>query len=208
MKPQLREDGRLILTIRTEKELRTYMQPLRQKILFELGLCPAGMTAKQLADTLHIAPSSAGHHLGKLEELGLVELARTESIHGITAKFYRATDVTVSIDVVKGSVQMHQALVQNSVAEQAGRLTDLMALVESGAIPRDAGSSNLSTGMIYLTPAEAEAWHTEFDTFIHAHTQPREGTQAYEYSLLMLNLTLWQQHRAEFKTQEAPAPEG
>ena len=105
MKPELREDGRLVLTIKTEKDLRTYMQPLRQKILFELGLRPAGMTAKQLADTLHIAPSSAGHHLGKLADLGLVELARTENIHGITAKFYRATDVTV--DVYKRQPPQH-----------------------------------------------------------------------------------------------------
>ena len=207
MKPELREDGRLVLTIKTEKDLRTYMQPLRQKILFELGLRPAGMTAKQLADTLHIAPSSAGHHLGKLADLGLVELARTENIHGITAKFYRATDVTVSIDVIKGSALMHQALVQNSVAEQAGRLMDVMTLVESGAIPRAASNSNLSTGMVYLTPAQAEAWHADFDKFIHAHTQPREGAQAYEYSLLMLNLSLWQQHRAEFTAPKDPQPE-
>ena len=53
--------------IQTEKELRTYMHPLRQQILFELSLRPQGMTAKQLADALGIAPSSAGHHLGKLD---------------------------------------------------------------------------------------------------------------------------------------------
>ena len=68
--------------IPTEKELRTYMHPLRQNILFELSLRPQGMTAKQLADALGIAPSSAGHPLGKLEQMGLAELARTEVIHG------------------------------------------------------------------------------------------------------------------------------
>ena len=62
--------------IQTEKELRTYMHPLRQQILFELSLRPQGMTAKQLADALGIAPSSAGHHLGKLEQMGLRRLCK------------------------------------------------------------------------------------------------------------------------------------
>ena len=41
--------------ITTEKELRTYMHPLRQNILFELSLRPQGMTAKQLADALGLS---------------------------------------------------------------------------------------------------------------------------------------------------------
>ena len=96
--------------ITTEKELRTYMHPLRQNILFELSLRPQGMTAKQLADALGIAPSSAGHHLGKLEQMGLAELARTEVIHGFCAKFYKAADVTVNIDVHRAAPLMHKAL--------------------------------------------------------------------------------------------------
>ena len=71
MKPVRREDGRMVLNIDNEKDLRTYMQPQRLSILFELESRPEGMTAKQLADALGIAPSSAGHHLGKLEQLGL-----------------------------------------------------------------------------------------------------------------------------------------
>lgn len=87
--------GRKKLYLRTEKELRAYMHPLRQKILHCLYLEPSGMTAKQLADCLHVAPSSTGHHLAALEKVGLVELSHTEKIHGLTAKYYRAAPVDV-----------------------------------------------------------------------------------------------------------------
>ena len=58
MKPVRREDGRMVLNIDNEKDLRTYMQPQRLSILFELESRPEGMTAKQLADALGIAPSA------------------------------------------------------------------------------------------------------------------------------------------------------
>ena len=124
MKPGRRDDGRMVLNIDNEKDLRTYMQPQRLSILFELESRPEGMTAKQLADALGIAPSSAGHHLGKLEQLGLVELARTENIHGFTAKFYKAADVTVSINTVRGEKGLlNSVLMQNILARQLGHVT-------------------------------------------------------------------------------------
>lgn len=91
------KNGRRVISLVTEKELRTYMHPLRQKIRRLLELHPEGLTAKQVADSLSIAPSSAGHHLAALESVGLVGLDRTEQIHGFTAKFYKAAPVDVTL---------------------------------------------------------------------------------------------------------------
>ena len=96
MKREQRENGTVIY-LETEKDLRVYLHPLRQKILSVLERNPEGMSAKQIADTLGIAPSSAGHHLQTLEQAGLVELDRIEIIHGFRAKLYRNTPVTVSV---------------------------------------------------------------------------------------------------------------
>ena len=96
MKREQRENGTVIY-LETEKDLRVYMHPLRQKILSVLERNPEGMSAKQVADALGIAPSSAGHHLQTLEQAGLVELDRIEIIHGFRAKLYRNTLVTVSV---------------------------------------------------------------------------------------------------------------
>ena len=51
MKQEQRENGTVIY-LETEKDLRVYLHPLRQKILSVLERNPEGMSAKQIADTL------------------------------------------------------------------------------------------------------------------------------------------------------------
>lgn len=189
--------------IHTEKELRTYMHPLRQKILFELSLRPQGMTAKQLADTLHVAPSSAGHHLGKLEQMGLVELARTENIHGFCAKFYKVADVTVNIDAHRAAPLMQEALLNNSVSQQLQRMSDVLMQMQpdkEAAKPSLASSHRYST--VYLTLSEAQDFFDMFTRFFRSHSeagQAQEGAHLYEISVLSTDLTMWQQGKQKGK---------
>ncbi|HHX09742.1 MAG TPA: winged helix-turn-helix transcriptional regulator [Chloroflexi bacterium] len=49
----------------TEKQIRIFMFPLRQKILKLMYQTGKPMTAKQISDQLAISPSSAKHHLLK-----------------------------------------------------------------------------------------------------------------------------------------------
>lgn len=181
--------------ITTEKELRTYMHPLRQKILFELSLRPQGMTAKQLADALGIAPSSAGHHLGKLEQMGLAELARTEVIHGFCAKFYKAADVTVNIGAYPAVPLMHEALLNNNTAQQLQRIFDVAPHMQPGdekANPLLAGSRYAT---VHLTQREAQEFSSMLADFFHSHSTARqagEDTHIYEINLLSTDLTVWQ----------------
>src|SRR5690554_636852 len=81
----------------SEKQLRIFMLPLRQKILKTMFLNGRPMTAKQISDQLSITPSSAKHHLLKLQEISLVTPDHQELINGITARYYRTTGKHVSI---------------------------------------------------------------------------------------------------------------
>ncbi len=190
-------ENKRIIHICTEKDLRTYMHPLRQKIMFELSLRPQGMTAKQLADTLNIAPSSAGHHLGKLEQMGLVELARTENIHGFCAKFYKAADVTVNIDAHRAAPLMQEALLNNNVSQQLQRMSDVLAQVRRGderVEPALASSHRYST--VYLTQNEAQEFFDMLTRFFYAHSTAEHASKEahlYEISILSTDLTMWQQ---------------
>ena len=83
-----KQGNRVWVELETEKEMRIYMHPLRQRILDLLARNPNGMSAKKVADALQIAPSSAGHHLRALQDICLVEEIRTEKIHGFEAKIY------------------------------------------------------------------------------------------------------------------------
>ena len=195
MKPIKQDDGRMVLNIDNEKDLRTYMQPQRLNILFQLEGRPQGMTAKQVADALGIAPSSAGHHLGKLEQLGLVELARTEMIHGFKAKFYKATDVTVNINVIRGAKGLLTGtLMQNIVSRQMGHVLDMSQLMEEGRLEKASGNATMNYGTIFMTPREAQDFLDGVSRYVNEHRIQRPGTQAFEYTLLMANLNLWQQH--------------
>ncbi|WP_444659662.1 winged helix-turn-helix domain-containing protein [Caproiciproducens sp. R2] len=174
---------RKILYLTTEKELRTYMHPLRQRILFLLGRNKNGMTAKQLADALGVAPSSAGHHLAELKAAGLVELARTEKIHGFTAKFYRLTNVSVSLKKIpKEAAGVRRAVLQNHVSENFNRWADTVESSDESGAPSSPETGEFFSGTLYLSKRDMAVLN-KFLAFCDAHAQPIEGTAPYEFTL-------------------------
>ena len=154
------------------------------------------MTAKQLADALGIAPSSAGHHLGKLEQMGLVELTRTEMIHGFCAKFYKAADVTVNINTYRSAPLMQEALLNNNTAQQLQRVFDVAAQMQPGEEKANPLLASSRYSAVYLTQREAQEFADMLTRFFHAHSTPEqsgEGAHLYEISMLSTDLTVWQQ---------------
>ncbi len=175
---------RKTLYLTTEKELRTYMHPLRQRILFTLGRIPDGMTAKQLADALGIAPSSAGHHLSVLEAIGLVKLVRTEQIHGFTAKFYKAVDVNISLDKLPPEAAgARRAVLQNHINDNFNHWADVIEAFDAAGVPKTPDTGDFSTGVLYLSKQDAVALHRQIADFCSAHAQPAKGTAPYEFTL-------------------------
>lgn len=170
--------------LKTEKELRTYMHPLRQRILFTLGRSKGGMTAKQLADALGIVPSSAGHHLSELEAAGLVELASTEKIHGFTAKFYRAANVSVSLEKLPPELaSARRAVLQNHINEIFNHWADAVEALDESGFPRTPDAADFSTGMLYLSRQDTLDLHKMIRDFCDTHAQQIQGTAPYEFTL-------------------------
>lgn len=176
MKREQRENGTVIY-LETEKDLRVYMHPLRQKILSVLERSPKGMSAKQVADTLEIAPSSAGHHLQVLEQVGLVELDRIEIIHGFQAKIYKNTQVTVNVGSFPTNGHLQAVLVQEKIAENTRRLLDAMKITEGKEAPF---LPRFSQGVIYSTPEEMLEFSNYILAFLDAHKHPGEGRESFE----------------------------
>lgn len=179
------ENGRRTIYLQTEKELRTYMHPLRQRILRLLDLHPEGLTAKQIADSLAIAPSSAGHHLAELEKIGLVGLDRTEQIHGFTAKFYKAEPVNVTFSEAEPAARTLRDVIIRAIVERALEewLTSAAAREARGeALDKTAG--DIFDGVVYLTREEAAALHKKIVDFFASYGTPRPGTIPYTYALI------------------------
>ena len=168
-----------------EKELRVFMLPLRQDILRLLQVHAKPMTAKQVADTLNITPSSAKHHLLKLCSIGLVEEDHTELIHGITARYYRRVTAEVSIGTEISSDPSHGkrvAVVRALVEKILDGFFRYVVLPEQKSVPEYDG--DVYTGVAHLTPKEASELDALLTEFFAKHETPREGTLPYEYAIV------------------------
>ena len=176
MKREQRENGTVIY-LETEKDLRVYLHPLRQKILSVLERNPEGMSAKQVADALGIVPSSAGHHLQTLEQVGLVELDRIEIIHGFRAKIYKNPQVTVNVGNFPTKGHLQAVLVQEKISENTHRLLDAMEITEGKEEPF---LPRFSQGVVYSTSEEMLEFSNYILAFLDAHKYPSEGRESFE----------------------------
>lgn len=174
------------ITITTRKQLEIFMNVQRQKLLKTMDMEKVPMTPKQLSVILEISPSSVTYHLKKLEELGLVELDHTESIHGILAKFYRRVPAVVNL---KGDLQddLHAEkelildyLINDIWTGFKKYITDLYKKEKN---PREVTGDCLN-GVIYLTDEEAKAVKAQILAFQEAHVEPKEGAKPWDMALI------------------------
>lgn len=176
----------LWVELETEKEMRVYMHPLRQRILDLLERTPQGMSAKKVADALQIAPSSAGHHLRALQDICLVKEARTEKIHGFEAKIYEATHASVHITPKGMSLTLGErtAFLNHEISARSERFLQAVedAFQENPFTEIVAQKSpHLSGGICYCTKEEMEELTQMMVRFFESRTQPTDGANRYEY---------------------------
>ena len=172
------------ITLTSLEDLKIFMSPVRQQLLLCLQIKGEPMTAKDLSVCLNISPSSAKHHLGRLESLGLVELRRTQKINGITARFYTFTDVTVSIGGLNddGLAGERKAVIENLTRDTLQGLYD----VASSDIPKDEMQDygDFLHGVVHLTPADSKKLHELIQQFIDTHEAKTPGSRPWEYALI------------------------
>lgn len=174
------------LSITTREQLNIYINPQRQLLLHEMQVLARPATCKQLADVMGISPSSVTHHMRKLESLGLVEVDHTETVRGITARYWRAIPTEVVLRVSdRGDLQEEKMALADYVAQQV--IDGMHAYTASGAARRDqeAGlaSGEQRSGVLYLTEEDARSLRQTLADFIAAHENPQEGTCPWEFSM-------------------------
>jgi DNA-binding transcriptional ArsR family regulator len=170
--------------LKNEKELRIFMLPLRQKILNSMQVEGSPMTAKQIADRLAITPSSAKHHLLKLEEIGLVEFDHSKLINGITARYYIPTGATVSIGQGEKNVLKNErnAFTKNMVAEAYEGYT---RVVDKYSDSKDEDFlGDIISGVVHLSDKQAIKLHRTIIDFMEANDKAGENTKAWSFAII------------------------
>ena len=147
------------------------------------------VTPKQLSEKLGISASSVQHHLKKLMELGIVELHHTQSIHGITARYYAAPPCTVSIGCLEqdGCADQRIALMQNAIGEVFQGFSSHLQKGLTHPLPPDASSGthgDVTWGVVRLTQAEAVSLFALIRRFLDEHEQPQTEGNPWEYALI------------------------
>lgn len=168
-----------------KRELDIYMNPQRQNLIRCMQISGVPMTPKQLSNQIGVSASSVQHHLNQLIELGLVELDHTESIHGITASYYRILPKTVQIGslVDDGLSHIRLALMQADIARIFAGYSDYCQTNPlSAATPEQFG--DMLTGISHLTPVEATELYGLIRAFLDAHEVGASGTSPWEYALI------------------------
>lgn len=176
----------------SEQKLRIYALPLRQRILREMEKAGAPVTAKQIADRLGITPSSAQHHLRKLESIGLVEQDHIELINGIQARLMRLTEVIVSIgqQLADATAPARDAFMENQLMEAYHGFGLVVAYARENGVQETESGNDLCSDILHLTDAQALELHDMILAFARAHKQARSDTRPWQIVYMAYDMQL------------------
>ncbi|MHB1484155.1 MAG: helix-turn-helix domain-containing protein [Saccharofermentanales bacterium] len=175
-----------------EKQLRIFSLPLRQKILREMNMAGMALTAKQIADRLKITPSSAQHHLLKLESIGLVEQDHLESINGIKARFMRASDVVVSIgqQIADETTLSRDALMKSHLLEAYQGYQNVIEHARNNPQDRIGRGNDIVTEIVHLTDEQAQELRAMVMEYTQKHKNSVKGTKPWQIVYLAYDMNL------------------
>lgn len=144
---------------------RALGDPLRARIL--ALLLERAATGKQLSEALDRPPGTVGHHLGVLEDAGLIRVVRTGQVRAITTKYYGRTARTFLLGHGDGPL-----------GDEASFLGQAHREAAAGAGIAPGGGSTLRYARI---PADrADEWMARLgDLATQFAAQPREGDVTY-----------------------------
>lgn len=86
------------ITLKTMQEIKIISNPIRMRVLKNYYAIGKPATVKQMAQFMGEVPANIHYHVKKLVEIKVLVLDHTESVNGITAKFYIPAAKTIKID--------------------------------------------------------------------------------------------------------------
>jgi DNA-binding transcriptional ArsR family regulator len=177
------------IVLKTDKELKILMSPIRQKIIKIMSREGKPVTSKHLADKLNISPSSAQHHIKQLQQVGIVEFDHDELINGITAKYLRLSEKTVSIgqdindDLSSERDVLARSIISNTYNGYKELINEKRHLLAEEYRKGNKFADQL-TGVVHLSTEEANELFNIIDDFIIKHSNANDNSHPYEYALI------------------------
>nr|WP_312576312.1 helix-turn-helix domain-containing protein [Sedimentibacter sp.] len=177
------------IIIKTDKELKIIMSPIRQKIIKLMRIEGKSVTSKHIADKLNISPSSARHHIKQLELLDIIKPDYSEVINGITANYLKLTDKTISLgqDINDDLSDERDILTRNMIYETYDGYQKLIKNYRdllTDEFNKGNKIADVLSGVLHLTNEESNELYDIISNFIKAHSKSASNTHPFEYALI------------------------
>lgn len=188
-------ENKNFIVLKTDKELKILMSPMRQKIIRLMRREGRPVTAKHIADKLNISPSSAQHHVKQLQQVGIIEFDHNEIINGITARYLRLSDKTISIgqDINDDLSSERDILARNILSNTYSEYQKLVTSKRKELIDEYKKGNKMAdqlSGVVHLTTEEANELYDIIEDFIKKHSNASDNTHPFEYALLAFRADL------------------
>lgn len=173
-----------IKKLSTIEEIRIYSDPYRLKILTTFQQFNRPATIKEVADEMGEVPAKVYYHAKKMESIGLLLLAHTKLINGITAKYYLPFDGHIHIK----REEVENATDQVIASETQKLLGELYDKSKSRFLEslQPNSASHLMNQEVFLTEEEATAFLDYITDFMNKHQDKVSGDQrGYELFFTM-----------------------
>ena len=192
------------IIIATDKELKIIMSPIRQKIIKIMGIEGKPITSKHIADKLNISPSSARHHIKQLELLNIVENDHSEVINGITAKYLKLTDKTISLgqNISDDLSEERDIIVRNMIYETYNGYQNLIKnnrTLLTDEFDKGNKFADVLSGVVHLTEEKSNKLYELINDFIKKHSKSSTTTHPFEYVLIAYRADLKDNQVEELK---------
>ncbi|HPE90316.1 MAG TPA: helix-turn-helix domain-containing protein [Spirochaetia bacterium] len=94
-----------VMLLDSEERIKAFTHPYRMKLVHVLRETRRPMTATEVARFIGDGPGRVHYHMRVLEAVGIVTVARTETVNGIVARYYEPTARHYSVgDAVRGTI--------------------------------------------------------------------------------------------------------
>lgn len=175
-----------ILKITDESAYRIVMEPYRLKIMEEFESYGRPATVKEIADVIGDSAAKVSYHVKKMIGIDLFELDHTESINGITAKYYK-----LKYDDIEIKLSKSDSNVEDKISEYSKLLYSLLdnfkekIKTELGNLEmlEDKNKCTMTSTNLFMTDEEAEIFEEEYKALIYKYKQNSEGKKRYELLL-------------------------
>lgn len=163
------------LSLETPDQFKALFEVTRRQIVHLL--LERAATISELAGTLDIPKGTIGHHIGVLEETGLIRVVRTKKVRAIEAKYYGRTARTfILTSKVDSGVEISPDFFITTAAAEFAESTD--------AHPEDT-ETTMSTLRYARIPDEIAAeWLLRLGELTHEFTAERRGGET-TYGMLV-----------------------